>query len=71
MSTRFGSNLGLKKAMALDSLGNAYLHLRENSKGVDFNSPEWPSLIDAGRILRDAFRQVQGNFSIMNFIDKA
>ena len=49
------SNKGQHTAMALDTLGNAYLYLRESYATVTWNSVEGGGLLLAADALRTAF----------------
>lgn len=71
MSTVYGSNAGLQKAMGLDTLGNAYLYLRQQFANTSWASDEGLALMDAAQILRDAFTAVKTDFALIDFTDNA
>jgi len=62
-----GKNLGMSKAMALDTLGNAYLHLRETYATTPWSTTEGNALLAAAEILRTAFSQVKQEFRMYDF----
>ena len=65
-----GKNKGMSKAMALDTLGNAYLALRENFSTTSWDTDEGGALMDAGQILRTAFNDMKRDFTILDFTEK-
>ena len=69
MDGKFKNNVGLQKAMALDTLGNAYLHLRDQATQVDGKTliEEYTALLDAARILRTSFRLTKHSMEIHDF----
>ena len=50
-------NRGKRTTKALNTLGNAYLHLRDLSVAEWDNKDEYFALLDAGDILRSASRK--------------
>jgi hypothetical protein len=63
-------NLGMEKAMALDTLGNAYLYLREVYSTTPWNTAEGKALLASADILQDAFSALQSDFTMYNFVEK-
>ena len=70
MSTAYGNNTGLRKAMALDTLGNAYLYLRNAYSTTTWNTPEGLALLETARIIRGAFVEVRDDFTIFDFTEQ-
>ena len=62
-----GRNLGMSKAMALDTLGNAYLYLRETYSTTRLSGVEGQALMDAAWVLGDAFKSAKSEFNLSDF----
>ena len=62
-----GRNLGMSKAMALDTLGNAYLYLRETYSTTAWNTVEGRGLLLAADVLHESFNQLKGELNLLDF----
>jgi len=64
------SNVGQHKAMALDTLGNAYMYLRNEYTTTRWSTVEGLSLLSAADVLHAAFKSVKADFSLIDFTER-
>ena len=65
-----GKNVGMSKAMALYTLGNAYVYLREVYASTPWTPEDGGGLTIAADVLRTAFEAVQTDFALLDFTEK-
>ena len=61
------SNHGQHKAMALDTLGNAYMYLRSTYGTLTFGAPEGRACLDAAELIDNCFSMVKAQFELIDF----
>lgn len=61
------NNKGLQTVLALDTLGNAYLYLREAYSTTTWKTAEGQALLDTADILHQAFKRVKHDFNLLDF----
>lgn len=66
-SNHRGNNLGLAKSMALDTLGNAYMYLRNEYATTTWKTAEGQALLDAADVLHAAFNAAKDDFHLLDF----
>lgn len=66
-----GRNLGMSKAMALDTLGNAYLYLREAYSDATWQSEQGTACLDAAIIIDNCFSMVKAQFELIDFTQRS
>ena len=62
-----GSNLGMSKAMALDTLGNAHMYLREQYSNTPWTGTTGQAMLDAAYTLGKAFNDLKADLSLIDF----
>jgi hypothetical protein len=66
-----GSNLGMSKAMALDTLGNAYMYLRDRFSCEPCTRAENEGLLAAADVLQAAFKSAKSEFNLPDFTQRS
>ena len=65
------SNKGQHTAMALDTLGNAYMYLRNEYATTRWSTVEGQALLAAADVLQAAFKSAKSEFNLLDFTQRS